>query len=290
MEYGTGGQFSFPGVSAGMTQEEVINVVAKMQKELTWLLNNMDSANVPRLNTDVTQIQSADGETLINGPLLQMYDAAATLRLNMGLNKTTTNFTFDMFNILGTQTLGIDSNGDATFTGTITGGTIQTALPNNARLTLTSAGLTSYNSSNQKNGFSIEPGFLDFSQMGIYEGGASRGKLSYDLTGNLELAATNGVNLSLYADNNLYLNCNASGAIILEEKVQFNGTTIGFFGTTPVIKTPVADPSAVVTTQVSGATYTANEQTMLANLKTDVTNLRTKVKGICDALQGYGLI
>jgi len=65
--------------------------------------------------------------------------------------------------------------------------------------------------------------------------------------------------------------------------------SLGFFGTTPVSKTAVTDPSAIVTTGTADATYSANEVTMLNDLKTDVTNLRTKLASVIDQLQAYGL-
>ncbi len=65
---------------------------------------------------------------------------------------------------------------------------------------------------------------------------------------------------------------------------------VGFFGTTPTVKTSVTDPSAIVTTETAGTTYTTNEQNMLEHLKTDITNLHSKLAEIINALQSYGLI
>lgn len=84
----------------------------------------------------------------------------------------------------------------------------------------------------------------------------------------------------------------AAGVIAITNalSIYLNSTQIGFFGTATAAKTAVSDPSAIVTTETAGLTYTANEQTMLGHLKTDVTNLRSKLLGLCDALQSYNLV
>lgn len=72
--------------------------------------------------------------------------------------------------------------------------------------------------------------------------------------------------------------------------IDIGPATLGFFGTTAVSRPVVADPSAVTTTETSGADYTSNEQDMLTHLKTDVTNLRATVLALTDALQALGLV
>ena len=81
-----------------------------------------------------------------------------------------------------------------------------------------------------------------------------------------------------------------ASAVNFGDALHHIGTTLGFFNTAVTTKTAVADPSAVATTQTAGATYTANEQTMLANLKSDVTALQSKLTSLIDALQSYGLV
>jgi len=104
------------------TIDEIINY-------LNWIMAKLDSKNVKRLNTNETSIKSANGETYINGPILEMYDSAPILRLRQGLDVSTSLFIFELFNNAGTKTVGTDSDGNATFSGTITaseivGGTI----------------------------------------------------------------------------------------------------------------------------------------------------------------------
>lgn len=146
--------FKLPDFSSaeGVTLEKLIDEIAKMRKELTWLLYHQDHVNVKRLETEYCDIRSHDGETVIDGPKLLMYDRQATpqLRLRAGYDEVTGDFLFELYNKAGVKTVGIDSNGDATFTGsitssTITGGTIRTAATG-GRIELTESGLTQYDS------------------------------------------------------------------------------------------------------------------------------------------------
>jgi hypothetical protein len=105
-------EFTLPGISNEMSHEDLLNAVARMKKELTWLLNQMDSLNIPRINTNITQIKSEDGETYINGPVLEQYDSSGTLRLKQGLNIGTDTFEFILYNASGTPTIDLDSNGE----------------------------------------------------------------------------------------------------------------------------------------------------------------------------------
>ena len=99
-----------------------------------------------RLYTEYCDIQSAAGETIINGPTLDMFDKQATpqLRLEMGYKPSASDFVFNLYNKAGTQTVGIDSSGNVTFTGTITGGIIQTAIQGTNRIVITGNTLSTY--------------------------------------------------------------------------------------------------------------------------------------------------
>lgn len=50
----------------------------------------------------------------------------------------------------------------------------------------------------------------------------------------------------------------------------------------------VATPTALVTVDTAGASYTAAEQTMLGHLKTDVTNIRTSLAAVIANLKTAG--
>lgn len=114
------------------------NSLDELIKQMGWIMSKLDSKNVKRLDTNETSIKSALGETYINGPVLQMYDnqSPRVLRLQQGYDSTTTDFLYELYNKSGVKTVGIDSNGDGTFTGSIsassfTGGTIAIGSGNN---------------------------------------------------------------------------------------------------------------------------------------------------------------
>jgi hypothetical protein len=106
-------------------------------------MSKLDSQNVKRLDTNETVIKSADGTTEIVGPVLVQKDAAGTTRLRQGYDTVTGAFVYELFDALGVKTVGIDSGGAATFTGTVTGGTIQTAASGD-RIVITDNTLATY--------------------------------------------------------------------------------------------------------------------------------------------------
>ena len=99
--------------------QNVVEAISRSDKELKFVLTNVDSSNVTRLNTNITNIQSEDGETVIDGPLLKMYDDSDTLRLELGFDEDTEDFIFSLKDNAGNEAIGIDSNGDAVFKGTV---------------------------------------------------------------------------------------------------------------------------------------------------------------------------
>jgi len=153
------------------------NTVDELIKRLGWITSRLDSQNVKRLDTDETIIKSADGTTEIVGPVLVQKDSGGTTRLQQGYDAASGDFVYELYNALGIKTIGIDSNGDATFIGTITasaitggtitggaitggtitggtitGGIIRTADVDNDRLQLSDGKFAGYNSSNQVTG------------------------------------------------------------------------------------------------------------------------------------------
>lgn len=108
--------------------EQIAEELAMMRKELMWLLENLDHLNVKRLYTEYCAIRSKDGETVIDGPVLEMYDKQATpeLRLKMGYDPASSDFVFAMYDASGNNTIGIDSNGRAFFSGDITSDSVIT--------------------------------------------------------------------------------------------------------------------------------------------------------------------
>lgn len=130
--------------------QDATNQLIEIHDYLNWLLKHLDHLNVKQLYTEYCNIQSEDGETIIKGPVLEMYDKQATpvLRLRQGYDPVTGNFVFELYNATGGQTVYIDSNGNAVFTGsiigsTITGGTLQTSVTGN-RIVITGNSLLTY--------------------------------------------------------------------------------------------------------------------------------------------------
>jgi hypothetical protein len=97
----------------------------RMKKDLDYIMRNLDHRNVKRLYTEFCDVQSAAGETVIDGPLIKQYaSGSTTLRLKEGYNPASSAFEFALYNSTGVQTVGIDSSGNVDVTGTITGSEI----------------------------------------------------------------------------------------------------------------------------------------------------------------------
>ena len=239
--------------------------LAKLNKTLNWLMNNLDHDNITRIYTEYCDIQSENGETVIDGPLIKMTAGTTTTRLKMG--KEGSAFTFALYNNAGVQTVGIDSSGNGKFTGeitgsVITGGLIQTSTAG-ARITVESSGLIAYDSNNARR-IAIKPttaAGLTYYELEFYnESGSIQGFFS---------ATTNKMDIAGY--NNLYIT-----ATLIDfgfSKVQFWGHTefnsnIGFFGSTASAKVSVANLS---TTATLGVTI-------------------NKLNEFLDALQTYNLV
>ena len=81
-------------------------------------------------------------------------------------------------------------------------------------------------------------------------------------------------------------------ALVVGQNVfRANNSQIGFFGGNLVNKQTVNLTSAIAAaTQTAGATYTANEQTLINNLKADNAKLRADVAAMKAALVNYGLM
>lgn len=198
---------------------------------MRFFTSKLNSRNVKRLDTNETVIKSADGTTEIEGPILVQKDSNGTTRLMQGYDKSTDTFVYALFNASGNQTVGIDSSGNATFTGditgssisgsditggTLTGGTIRTAETGNDRIELKEAGLTSYNSNDQKEGLSIETGDWGYSRLNFYaHNGLKVGGIYYDSYG--------GFHLYTASDANMYISPDSNRTCSLEGNMKFTG-------------------------------------------------------------------
>jgi hypothetical protein len=105
---------------------------------------------------------------------------------------------------------------------------------------------------------------------------------SFGIVEETSQGAKNGVWILRYDEINEMLNFDAP--------TQFNGSKIGFYGTTAIVRITISYPAALTTLESANAVYGSNEQLMLNHLKTDVTNLRTTLNACVTAMKNYGLI
>ena len=105
-------------ISHDIDTSEVIETFGKLLHQLNAIMNNMDSDNVKRLNTNKTVIKSEDGCTEIDGAKLIMRDGSGTERLSIGAEKNGT-FVFRLNNAAGQNSIKLSSSGDAVFCGDI---------------------------------------------------------------------------------------------------------------------------------------------------------------------------
>ena len=97
-------------LAKAITPEATSEYLAKISKELAYLLNNLDSLNVTSLDTTLTTITGGEGTTVMNGSTITMKDAAGVTRLVLGLD-TSDVFHFEMYDITGALSMALNSNG-----------------------------------------------------------------------------------------------------------------------------------------------------------------------------------
>ena len=101
------------------TLDDIRDEVIAMQRKLDYFSQNLNHHNVKQLYTEYCDIQSAAGETVIDGPLILMYSAtdSTTLRLRMGYDSS--EFVFELYDLAGNEVISLDSSGDAVFSGSM---------------------------------------------------------------------------------------------------------------------------------------------------------------------------
>lgn len=122
--------------------DNIEDTVDEIIKQLGWIMSKLDSKNVKRLDTNETVIKSASGKTYIHGPVLEMDDTNRR-RLNMGLNESTNEFMFELYNEAGAKTVSIDSDGKGVFNQV----TLRNDLVGSAYVQINTSGLIAYNGS-----------------------------------------------------------------------------------------------------------------------------------------------
>jgi hypothetical protein len=135
-------------------------------------------------NGNIVFSVNTTGQVQLSGkPYITMTDDTTTIRLKLGYNQVTNQFEYALYNVLGAQTFGVDSSGDGTFTGTITGGVIRTA-STGARIQLSSNTLATFSSNNVLNGLVTENTTgQQFGDVYIYDAGTKMLEFYNNLTG-----------------------------------------------------------------------------------------------------------
>jgi hypothetical protein len=245
-----------------MSQEDLLDRLSQMSKLLEYMLYNQDHDNVKQLFTEYCNIQSEDGETVIDGPLLTMRAAGSTtIRLKQGYDPASGNFVFNLYNTTGGQTVGIDSTGNATFTGTITGsiitgGTIRTA-STGERIEITDNNFFMYNSSNQLEGLVFGSTFGTWGDVFFYNDGVLQAKF-FQGSGFVDFqpASTNQTVGIGIAGANTYIN----------GYLKHTGNKLGFYGKNPIARLSIVQTASTV-----------------------ADTIRDKLNALIDGLHQYGL-
>lgn len=106
------------------------------------------------LYSDLVKIMSDDGTLSIEGNIVQMFDSSGTLRLNAGYNDSFGRYVFELYDTSGIKTAYLDDNGNLTIRGIF-----KTGEDGDNRIIIDGNGITSYNSSNKKEGLAITTDF-----------------------------------------------------------------------------------------------------------------------------------
>jgi hypothetical protein len=203
-------EFEFPSINGDMGIPDILNAMAKITKTLDWLNRNMDSLNVTEINTSITRVKSKDGTTVINGPLIEMYDKQnpPKLRIKQGFDAAVNDFVYKMFNIFGQLTVNVDSSGNIVVnTGTFMGDIIT--------------------DKNAKVGNNIEVGNIAQSnvekKITFYSNGAEQCSVVMDNTGKMKITGYTGVDIVSFLGD---IVLNSLGALIMSGYNNFSLETV----------------------------------------------------------------
>lgn len=241
----------------------------RLNKFFDWFFENLDSLNIKSITTEMTNVHSKNGETTIQGPMLVMKDSDGVTRLELGLNSSTGDFLFTLYNALGAANIQLDStaNGD----GIITGGTVRTAATGE-RVELSGNQLKTYNADNQLNGLVTNAASgQHYGDCSFFEGGVETLRIQSSGTGQ---------GWSFMSEN---------GATTIYVNPVFSGTTqhladstIGFFGADPV--------GQQTASRLSYQTVYGGMDTIdLSSINSALNNIVNKINGIMDKLDNLGL-
>jgi hypothetical protein len=271
---------AFAFIKADTTEETIDELINR----IAWLTSKLDSRNVKRLDTNETTIKSENGETYINGPIIEQYDSSGTLRIKQGLDTSTNKFLFNMYDAAGNLTINLNASGEAVF-----GGNIETLKDAQVgynlyigewgdNLTQRSIYFASDNFDTKIEWYddlSLDSG--DLSDMGLGSLTFTDGiKISTDNIyidyGEAALLKGDGIKFELF--NNFYVDA---------DEVVMNNNALGFFGVTPASAQSVPSLS---TPTVSAGTDSVD----LTSLNDAVSTITSKLNSLINALDNYGLV
>ncbi len=258
----------------------------KLQRTLRYLLENLDHENVRRLYTEHCEIKSADGETIIDGPLLKMYDKQnpAVMRLRIGYDSDIGKFIFEMKNNLDQLTLYQDDDGNANYTGIITGSLFRSA-ESGKRFELGNSGYSSYidffDSNDNNTGWIYSD---TANKLHIF----NKGQLDLHAGGTIDIQAVTNAQTGLSGDVNIQASGTGSKVNIGTGVIYATSDDkLGFFSATPVSKDEALNQESTIpdlpSSDPADLTYGSTEVAM-------INNLYDRVDKILDALKAYGLV
>lgn len=289
---------AFTFTKADTTEETIDELINR----IAWLTSKLDSRNVKRLDTNETTIKSENGETYINGPILEQYDSSGTLRLKQGLDTSTNKFLFNMYDAAGNLTINLNASGEAVF-----GGNIETLKDAQVgynlyigewgdNLTQRSIYFASDNFDTKIEWYDdLSLSSSDLSDMGlgslIYTDGMriSTDNIYVDY-GEAALFKGDGIKFTLndnfYIDagENIELHTATGGDLVVDvDEVSISSNKLGFFGVTPASAQSVSTLSAPT---VSSGLDLIN----LTELNSALSTITTKLNSLISALDNYGLV
>lgn len=100
------------------------DALIRLQKNLSWMLEHLDSTNIKSINTSQTTVKSEDGATVLDGAQIVMRDENDLVRAVLGKEADGT-FVFRLYDADGNAAVQMDEDGHAVFSGKIKGADIE---------------------------------------------------------------------------------------------------------------------------------------------------------------------
>ena len=97
----------------GVIIREIINSMARNDKELKHQFSFVDSSNITEVDTSITDITSGDTQLVIEGSLISLRDDSLVLRFKAGFDGS--DFVFSLYDDEGNVVLYLDADGNPIF-------------------------------------------------------------------------------------------------------------------------------------------------------------------------------